>query len=1194
MSLVFMVGVSRAQSEGVTLVIVGKAAHKDSGAPARAVTVHLTVPGAASEVRRASAETSQQGLYDLIYEAKGQVSGSVYLACAPPVRCRARRIDFPDPQASIRTETLKVPLLVRSAVLPGGALSEPVAAWHLSAILETAVLDRLAGGATPEAMAQRVRGQAARVVRRLSGYRTGAEIARLLMTSWAQVSAGDLATLPDLAALLADLGADARGQDLAGQLAQDLAGQLDVEVRDNTDRNDEIRQGSQSGDHGEEQASEVIVVTGTTISPSTPPALLPFTGTAIRRPVPPALLPVTVFDRQALKSSGVATVGEFMQDLPMQYNGSNRQFNEGGDGATRFDLRGLGPERTLVLVNGRRYLPGGLGANKSVDLDDVPMALLDRIEVFSSGASAVYGSDAMSGVVNLVLREDVRGAEAIGYLGSTRDGSGTVYNLSAATGYSGQRGRVTAALSFFDQQPIMAIDRAFSQFATSYDWQASQADPDNNPNRDDVFHPNGSTASPHGYLNDRMGLDGNQAWQDVINGSCTSGICRVDTMSDFQYSGEDDLGDLYNYQPENYLLVPLRRVNAVAAGTYRLGHNVSAFADFLFTYHQSVRQTPSPALLTISENLAVDADNFHNPFEREFTDIRRRVLEVGPERTLTRRLSLRAIVGLSGDMPGQVSWLKGWRWTVHGNLGESQIDESRPGRLVRDRVRQALGPSHEDGSGTPRCGTLEDPGAPECVPLNLFGGAGSITEDMLGYLSAELTNTGSNRHWLLGFQTEGKLFDTPWNGDVRLALGAETRTVSGSVLPDPRLTAGDIIASNRLSPVEGSYTLRAARAELSAVPVTRRPGARWLEFDAGLRLAQADRYTDVSTWKLTALWQPLQGLTLRAARSRDTRAPSLLEIFAAPEQSLPGVTDPCDTSLNDRTPIATQNCTAAGLAPDFADDRIQFPTQIGGASSKLTAELANSLDLRLVVEPPWLPGLLLSLTYFDIEIYNKIDRHGAGALLSACYLVEAPDPASCAAIERDPDTGLIEVIDDTPHNSRNRLTTTGIDAAMEYRHTTRFGHFRHQLLGTWLRSFVYSQLSREIQGAGVYDLGVFPRWKFNASSMWSGRYLGGSLTVRYIGSFTECEGDDCHLGEEFDPEINPEPLSRPIDASVTADVQGRFTFNNALGTAIIELGINNIANSSYVIVVNGFYATSDASTYDFAGRLGYLRLTQKF
>ncbi len=916
------------------------------------------------------------------------------------------------------------------------------------------------------------------------------------------------------------------------------------------------------------------------------------TGSAIRRKIADTPAPVAVLDRADIDAAGLASVGDILQNLPAQSNAINVQFNNGGDGSTRINLRGLGTNRTLVLVNGRRHVPGGTGADASVDLNSIPTAVIERVEVLKDGASAVYGSDAIGGVVNIITRSNFTGTEATGYIGSTGDGLGTIYDLSATAGHASDKGSIMFAAGYFEQFKMMAGDREFSRSDKAFDWETGTVS-----TRGSSATPQGTIIDTHDY--DADGMIGNELWQQIIAEQGDAGVFYNDPSAGwraFTFGGNSDVGegDQYNYQPENYLVTPSTRYNVFSTGDYKFGKNVRGYFEASYTNRRSDQKLAPTPLFTGSEGIAVSADNFYNPFGRDFTNMRRRFVEANNRNFLQNIDTFRVVVGVEGQAPKQIGFLRenGWRWDLSYNYGRTEGTDLNEGRFVRSRVEAALGPSFMGADGTAQCGTPSNP-VTGCVPLNLFGGEGTITQDMLDYISYTGTANGFTDQQSVLFNVNGKLFDTPWGGDVRTAIGLEYRDLSGGFEPDPLTASGDT-TGNKGEPTFGSYDVREAYGEISAVPVVGRPGAQWIELTGAVRAFDYSTFGSDVTWKTGALWRPHKMAAVRGTFSTAFRAPSVGELFSGTADDFPAVTDPCDTR-EAPSPTEMANCAADGISPSHLDIRDQLRARIGG-NPELEPETADIFTAGIVIEPPQIKGLAVTVDYFNIKIDQAIQPRGASVILSQCYSEEQRDQAACDAIIRDPVTNFITDIEDTESNIGGN-ETAGVDFNIRYDHSTPIGRFRHNFEGTWLQE--YNEIQPDgstLEGKGFYDLGAFPEWKANFSTIWGYKQLGAGVNFRFIGPFEECEDNDCNteLAEPEDGEEASAPSVRDIDPNVTADIFAKYSLKSSFGQSTLTMGVNNVSNTSPSNIFNGFLATSDAATYDFLGRFFYARLVQTF
>jgi iron complex outermembrane recepter protein len=908
------------------------------------------------------------------------------------------------------------------------------------------------------------------------------------------------------------------------------------------------------------EAAEVIMVTGSTIER--------------RELTTPS--PVSVLDKSDLDAAGVATIGEIIQNLPSQGNGINAQFNNGGDGSTRVDLRGLGSDRTLVLLNGRRVVPGGLGADASVDLNSIPLAVIERVEVLKDGASAVYGSDAIGGVVNIITRNDFNGTEATVYTGGSQRRDGFNYDVSFVTGHATSKGNIMFAAGYQNQQPVFAGDRSFSEYDRNFDY-ASRTE-----------SIGGSTAIGNGLFNAGeidVDHDGVADSVDLCGADvtfCTQGVDGA--MRPF-----DQPGDLFNYQPDNYLYTPSARYNLFTAGSYKLSAKTRVFFEGSYLNRTSDQQLAPEPFFSYA---TISGQSIYNrlgaPGDRpDILGFSRRLVEFGPRRSLESIDTFRVVGGVDGRLPETLPIGKNWKWELSFNYGRTNGILTSGGNLILSRLQNALGPSFVDGNGVARCGTPEAE-ITGCVPMDITGPVGSITKEMRDYVTFTGVSTGFNDQKTLLAQTGGQLAKTPWGGEVALAIGSDARFEQGGFTPDPLTSTGDT-TGNASAPTAGSYNVASAFAELSIIPIVDKQYARWVELDLAARAFRYDTFGSGVTWKAGAMYRPFGGLAVRGTYSTAFRAPSVSELFLGKSDGFPSVEDPCDTTPPSAAgetvmldPAIAERCAAEGVAPDA-----QFATgqqrAVSGGNANLDAETAKVLTAGIVYEPSFAPGLSFTADYFRIDIDRAIQSLGASVIVSNCYSRGIED--DCAKIHRDPThSNAIDFIDD-PISNVGAIGTSGFDLAVAYDTThARFGRLRSQLEGQILRRYDLDNSAQVLKGLGNYDLGVYPRLKANLSTAWSKGPAGAGANARFVGGFDECENADCNGGAP----------SRAVAANLTFDLFGTYTVKSAAGKTTVAAGVNNLTDQKPSLIYDGFAGDSDASTYDFMGRYFYARVTQLF
>jgi iron complex outermembrane receptor protein len=898
-------------------------------------------------------------------------------------------------------------------------------------------------------------------------------------------------------------------------------------------------------------------------------------GSRIKRKTIATPAPVSVIDSEDMLAVGRPSVAEILQRLPSSANAINLQFNNGGNGSARINLRSLGAARTLVLVNGRRFVPGGDGADASVDLNAIPTSIIERIEVLKDGGSAIYGSDAIAGVVNIITKKHFTGVEANAYSSITQRGDGRIFQADLTAGIGSDDGRSTMLFSvqFMDQQPIFAGEREFSRVQRLFDFDAFDAAGRPNGVVDPFLSPVGASAVPGGRILDRTGAPGNAAW-DALGcqlSTCQNGSENVgDVGQGWRLSGGDE--DLYNTQPENYLSTPYRRLSLYALGNHRVSDYLGFFFEGSFTRRESNVLLAAEPFQTATEGLIVSAENRYNPFGRDFDDVRRRMLEAGNRGSAREGTTTRVVVGVEGDAPAV---LAGWSWEAYLNYGRTDTATLVTGRLNRARLATALGPD----SGC----------TGDCVPVDLFSGPGGITQEMIDYISYVGVDRGYSEQYVAAASVDGPLFYL-WSEDpVAASVGYEFRREEGADTPNPLVASGDS-TGNKREPTGGSYDVRSAYAELAVPLLSNRPGVQSLELSAAGRLTS---FANSTTYKLGLRYNPIESFAVRGTVTTAFRAPSVAELYRGQADAFPNVSDPCSTVRgNLDNPTVAANCAADGYDGGVPDDRTQILRRVGG-SPALEPETADTFTLGLVLEDQLVEGLTASIDYYKIKIDNAIQAIGSGIIVASCYQQEGANRRFCDRIQRD-GAGFIQSIVDLDTNVGG-FRAEGIDFGLKYR-TPGFGFGRlgAGIDGTLLLDltqiqadgFEQSYVGNYDQSAGAAP-GANPRYRLSAFLRWALDPFNAGVNFRYLPSFDECEGGPCNVNSA------ERPIQRTIDDYFYMDVFAGVDLLFPFGTTRLTVGINNLTDAIPPYIANGFLAQSDAATYDYAGRSFYLRLTQE-
>jgi outer membrane receptor protein involved in Fe transport len=916
------------------------------------------------------------------------------------------------------------------------------------------------------------------------------------------------------------------------------------------------------------------------------------TDSPIERELLTGRAPVSVVTRADLAASGRATLGDILQALPAQANGANAQVNAGGDGTTRINLRGLGAPRTLVLVNGRRMVNGGSGADASADITTIPLAMVERVEILKDGASMLYGADAIGGVVNIITRPQFDGTDVTVLTSTSQHGDGTELDASAVTGFASEHKNSYLVLSagYQHHEPVLAGDRGFSQFQNSYDF-ASKA-----------VNRNQSLAAASGRLDpSSIGPGG------MVPPGCAAGACKPagnGGWTDFVAPG-----DLYNDAAQNYLYTPSTRYSAFATAGNRINEHATVLFEASYMYRTSDRQL-SP--VGFDAETPISKFSIYNPLRGDILDYRRRLTELGPRGYVDQVTTRRLVLGITGSVPESWGVLENWKYEVSYNYGIGEARVGTTGQLDKLHVADALGPSMLDASGTPICVKVPGNAATKiiyqlhvpdeqtsgnfqpvsCVPLNLLAPAGAIPAAQLKNLTFNDIGTGADTLHTYLASASGRVAQLPNHGEINLAIGGDARYEIGEHFPPVVASSGDT-TDNQVQDTHGRFHMFEGFGELAIVPITGGGLAQRVEIDLGAHAVRNNRFGSSLTYKAGGLVRTALGVAVRGTYATAFRAPSVFDLFGGHTVTQLTLEDPCDAgppSVGNGTrtldPMVQAQCTAQGIPAGARITTSQQPAAVGG-NPDLQAETAATTTVGLVVEPPWLKGLSVSADYWHIGIDNAIESLGVPTILASCY--DRGIQSFCNQIRREFNTHRILHVDQFLQNV-HRTVTSGIDLAVWY--DTRFvelGRLHTGLEAQYLLRYDLDTGSRVVHGVGYYDLGVYPRYKANLSSRWihpSG--VTGGFTLRYVGSFKECAGDDCNSPH------NLAALSRDVGRYFKLDLFGAYDLPSWLGRTTLQLGVNNVFNAAPPAIYNAAAGNSDAATYDFLGRMVYLRLSQLF
>ncbi|MBA6327220.1 TonB-dependent receptor [Colwellia sp. MB02u-6] len=920
------------------------------------------------------------------------------------------------------------------------------------------------------------------------------------------------------------------------------------------------------------------------------------TGSRIKRADMEGANPVQVITRQDLVASGITNMGDILREIPSVAGAAtNTAINNGGSGAIRVSLRGLGSPRTLVLLNGRRMVASGTGANSSVDLSSIPTAIVKRVEVLKDGASAIYGSDAIGGVVNIITRDDFEGFEFnAGYDIGTEEWDGETKNIDLTIGFSNDKGNAVVNAYYVQQGAQWSGDRDWSKFEYGL-------------NTDGSFSKGGSSAPPWGRYNgvnsanpdnftqlrlDEDGnpdldTDGNQQF-DLPTGTCNSfthgagnGPGQSDPSNPANATGYDCWDwdkDTYNYAPANYHLTPQERYGIYASGSYEITDTVRVFTELSFNRRTSKTKLAPLPLAPLAffgwGDATYSADNYYNqqfgPKDKngdtvDIADWRRRMVETGGRDSQFRVETVRAMIGMDGEFDN------GWGWEASYIFGRNDSATQGAGGVNFEKVSAAVGPSFMDELGNVVCGTEADPIA-GCVSLNTFGTPGTdgeISQEMMDYMLFEAHDVGSNEQQIMSASIFGDAFELP-AGTVGFAAGVEHREEKGADFPDALIALGITSGSSRTSTV-GSYEVDEVFLETNVPLLSGVVGAEVLEVDLAVRYSDYNTFGDTTNHKIGVRWVPFDGLMVRGTSSTAFRAPSTSDLFAGSSDNSPTVVDPCNKN-------PTAFCIADGVpAAGFEPIGDQLSSTKGG-NQNLQPEEADIFTAGIVYSPDFVEGLSVTLDYWNIEITSAISTLGEQLILDSCAATgEHCDKITRFAADSTLYGNSIDIDDRT--TNVGGVESSGYDFNVRYSTDLAGGTITYNVDTTFYDTYDITQANGDvIENAGYFYRnsgdGNFPEWKTNADVRYTSDDWSAAWSVRYIGE----------VDEPFDGDF------RAIDAQIINDARFSYFMDNMTAT----IGLNNIFDEDPPYADTGFNDNTDPRTYNTSGRHVYVTLGLAF
>jgi len=920
------------------------------------------------------------------------------------------------------------------------------------------------------------------------------------------------------------------------------------------------------------------------------------TGSRIKRADIDSASPVSILDRDEILAAGVPDVGEMLQRMPsMSGSPIGTTTNNGGNGSVQIDLRGMGANRTLTLVNGRRVVDGG-------DYQTIPADMIERVEILKDGASAVYGADAVAGVVNIITRRDFEGIELSYQRADWFDAKGAQDTVGLITGTEFAGGNFVFGAEFVKQEEAFQKDVPWDFMQNSYyiypeGCENQVAAPyDGTPSGG--CYPIGSSRIPQS----RLGF--------VSQGTFLIGEPNTTPYGVGLMVPHD--GRTYNYAPVNYIQTPYERTNIFAEAHFDLTQNVRFNAEIRGNFRESEQflaplpyNSPTdPAYFGnwngtpyrgISEQnfylrKAVDLYNATNGTSLAYEpirDARRRMIETN--RTFEQEVTqYQWTAGLEGEC-NDISW------EVFINEGHrSRVDQDF-GQFSGDALGKAMGPSADlDGDGQPEC--YEDINDPDsliagCVPINFFGGGEvnpdgtptvtTLTQDMIDYVSLNTTDNFRTRQRMAGIGLTGNNFELP-GGEIGWAVGWTYWRQEYKNILDSAKTIG-AVTGNVGASTFGHLTNNSFYAEV-LLPFYDN-GDQSIILKGGYRYDDWDAFSGDDTYQLGLEVNVLEDLKLRGTYGKVFRAPTITEVFGGQVDSFPTYSDPCIPPAGEALP---PGCAQVGVQLDS-----QLLARVGG-NVNLKPEKGDTLTAGVVWTPSWGEhGLSVTVDYWEIKLDDAISSLGAQFILDDCYINN--NPASCSLITRGSQYEVALLIDGSLNVAKQG--GKGVDTEIRWDYSSSFGQ--------WEAAFLWAHLLERTKtafpGAPEQDLsgrytdptaqdgGAYAEDKINMSLQW----LWNDFSIGWLGEYISGLDADtfCNCGDGNRPDGT---YIQDIDSQFYHDIVASYTFEAFGSTTTLSGGITNVTDEAPPYIEVGFNATTDPPTYRMFGRGWYLRLAWEF
>lgn len=901
------------------------------------------------------------------------------------------------------------------------------------------------------------------------------------------------------------------------------------------------------------------------------------TGSRVERSAVAAASPVTTLSDKRIMSSGVANIGDLLMQTP------SISVGEGSRNSTQvfLNLRGLGVNRTLTVVDGRRRVSGS-AVSSAVDLSIYPSALIDRVEIVTGGASAIYGADAVTGAVNVILKRDFDGLQANGRMGVTGEGGSKDYLASVIGGghFADGRGSVTLGVAYQRVEPLRALQRSFYR---KHGDIILSANPKNTGPKDGIFDQIVYTDAvfPAYSYGGIFALGGKRYVVD--QGQLR--LARHDAEPNGPFGSVAQGGDGYNNADYDFLRRQVQTVSAIGRLGYDVADDVRLFVDF--EYANKRANSPGVGDFDLGSVIQID-----NPFVPQA--LRDLMIANGAQRITVTRSSRDQgvrndridadVLTVAGGVEGRFD--NGWNYTAFVQHGSYRQNTQTTGRRIAARYAEAIDVISDPVTGKPVCRSATAQAA-GCLPVNILG-ENQSSAAALNYFKPVLKTFFQQTQDLAGVQLKGDVLQLP-AGPVKAAFGGEWRRERLRRQDDALALSGAVLFLTGTQPVDASFEVKEVFGEVVVPVLADQPFFKSLEIEAAARASDYSTIGSTVAWKAGANWAFNDTIRVRGSVARSVRAPNLFELYNPGVLGTIGtLQDPCTAALINATANRTANCRAAGVPAGYVDPTIgSTKSLLTGGNPNLRQEKSTSYTAGFILTPRFLPGLTWTTDWWRIRINDATSSIDAQTAANSCYDASSLDNVYCSLIQRG---GFDRIGNGNAHSitlvrqnviNVGRLDASGIDTQIGYTHALG-GAGRLQLLfnGTYL-------LKNELLGRTndpttlLVEDGEVSNPRFRGTLQIN--YSQESWSLGAVGRFISAAKADQQASKEFRDRND-------ASARFYLDLNAGYNISR---TVSLFAGVNNVTAANPPLLPEAVQAAR-SGLYDALGRVFFLGGSMRF